>query len=369
MKHLATALALPLILACAALLPAQDETQAIKAFRQGFKPSIKSLEKAMQGWETLPQNSDAYRSKVAARNALARGWEDAICKLEGYGSPAVAKLVADAWAKLDKAIGPAWKEHAKLAKRVDREFARLLKMTGGEGIIPTKKYPANVLAAQQHFLIINRQPSQLQKDITDLTALQDHLRVIVSKMTDMPGLTWLLENVVGSQKHGLALKVETIRSAARQGKPMIPAMISALEKAKKPDEIAALVQGLGILKDQAKSATPKLIELLQSDDAGVREQAALALQHMKAPESIEPLVQLVAREDGLARKRIAAVLEILTGEQHGTNAAAWQRWFADKGADYAAGKVPLGNGKPSAHEEYNKKNYYYGIPQDGKSII
>jgi hypothetical protein len=370
MKYLATALALPLVLVChASLLHAQTEAQAIKAFKQGFKPSTKALEKAMQGTESYPTNHAVYRNKLSERNAIAAGWNDAVTQLRGYGSPAVAKLLADAWAKVDKIVAPAWKEYHRLEKRVDKDFEKILKLTDGEGVIPKKKYPMKVIAAQQNFLLASRRASEVRRNITDLTTLQETMRELVSKMTDRSGLTWFLENTVGSKKYGLALKVEAIRSAANQGAQMISAMISALDKAKKPDEVAALIFGLAMLKDEAKSITPKLIELLDSDDAGVREQAALALVHMKAPESIEPLIRLLAREDGLARKRVSAVLEILTGEQHGTNVAAWQRWFADKGADYAAGKVPLGNGTPSKHEEYNKKNYYYGIPQDGKSII
>ncbi|MHC4815727.1 MAG: HEAT repeat domain-containing protein [Planctomycetota bacterium] len=370
MKHCATVLALPLLLLCQpAVLPAQSEAQAIKAFKKGFKPSTKALEKAMQGSESLATNDRRYTAKLNERNTIAEGWKAAVYELDGYGSPAVAKLLADAWVKVDKAVGPAWKEHAKLDKRVAKEFAKILKLTDGEGIIPKKEYPMKVIAAQQNFLLASRRASEVRRNITDLTTLQEALRLVVSKVTNTSGLTWFLENTVGSKKYGLALKVEAIRASANQGAQMISAMIAGLDKAKKPDEIAALVQGLGMLKEQAKAATPKLIELLQSNDAGVREQAALALQHMKAPESIEPMIQVLAREGGLTRKRIAAALEILTGQQHGTNASAWQSWFASEGAAYAAGKVPLGNGKPSAHEEYNKKNYYYGIPQDGKSIL
>lgn len=371
MKHPATALALPLVLLLqASVLPAQaTEAQAIKAFKQGFKPSTKALEKAMQGSESFRTDSGQYKAKLSERNAIAADWDNAVRQLKGHGSPAVAKLLADAWARVDKIVTPAWKEYHHLEKRVDKDFEKILKLTDGEGIIPKKKYPMKVMAAQQTFLMASRRASEVRRNITDLTTLQETVREMVSEMTDRSGLTWFLENIVGSKNHGLALKVEAIRSAARQGAQMISAMIAALDKAKKPDEVAALIFGLAMLKDEAKSITPKLIELLDNDDAGVREQAALALVHMKAPESIEPLIRLLAREDGLARKRIATVLEILTAEQHGTNVAAWQRWFADKGADHAAGKVPLGNGKPSAHEEYNKKNYYYGIPQDGKSII
>jgi len=370
MKYLATALALLLALVCQpATLLAQGEAQAIKAFKLGFKPNTKALEKAMQGSGSMRTDSREYKNKLDERDTIAAGWKEAIYQLDGYGSPAVAKLLANAWVKVDKTVGPAWKEHAKLAKRVEKDFAKILKMTDGEGIIPGKKVSQAVISAQQNFLMGSRRTSEVRRNITSLTTLQEALRLIVSKMTDTSGLTWFLENIIGSKKYGLALKVEAIRASANQGAQMISAMIAGLDKAKKPDEIAALILGLGVLKEQAKAATPKLIELLQSEDPGVREQAALALQHMKAPESIAPMIQLVAREDGLARKRIAAVLEILTGEQHGTNVAAWQQWFAEKGADYTAGKVPLGNGKPSTHEEYNKKNYYYGIPQDGKSIL
>jgi hypothetical protein len=188
-------------------------------------------------------------------------------------------------------------------------------------------------------------------------------------MQDPAGLTWMLQNTIGSKKHALALKVAAIRAAAQLGEPMLPVLTSALAKAGKPDVIAALLLGIGMLGERAKGAAEQILPLLGHSDGGVAEQAALALQHMKVGAAIEPMIILLAREGGQARLRIASALEILTGQQHGTNIAAWQGWFAKEGAAYAAGDKPLGLGKPSQHRKYDQENYYYGIPQHGKGII
>jgi hypothetical protein len=101
----------------------------------------------------------------------------------------------------------------------------------------------------------------------------------------------------------------------------------------------------------------------------VREHAALALSTICDPQAITPMIDLLASSYGQTKKRVAAALEALTRQQHGTSESTWRRWFAAEGAPYLAGKVELGGGTPSSRNKTNEKNYYFGIPQDGKSIV
>ncbi|MCA8955378.1 MAG: HEAT repeat domain-containing protein [Planctomycetes bacterium] len=361
--------AIVLLLGLTAVASAQgDEAAAIKTFQREFKPQGRALEtrKAVMSVST---ESGPYKEELARRAALTRTWTDAVRGLRGFGSPAVAKAVADGWARVAREVAPLESKYEGFEKRIATAYAKVTKLSGGEPLLPGKRYPQKLVAAQQVWLMINRQQSETRRDITDLTSLQDELRQVVTAMKDPTGLTWLIENAVGNKRYGLSLKVAALRASAALGESMLPVLTTALDRADKPDVLAACIFGIANLGDKAKSATPKLIALLDHSDGGVREQAALALQHMKAPESIGPLVTLLAKERGHAQLRIAAVLEILTGQQHGRNVPAWQRWFAKEGADYTAGKKPLGLGRPSAHSEQDKKNYYYGIPQDGKSFV
>ncbi len=369
MKHVATLLALPVLLICQTALPAQGEKEAIKAFKKDFKPKAKSLQKPMDGLEKYSPESAIYKGGLEERSKIAARWRKAAEGLKGHGSQEVAKLVAGAWVKVDKQVAPLWKKRAKLEKRIDREWEQILKMTNGKGVWSNRRYPVSVINAYNGWAKLSGEAGRLRLDITDLTSLQETLRNVVAAMKETAGLTWMLRSVVGSSKHSLAFKVEAIRSAGRMGQPRLEEMTGALDRARKYDEIAALVFGIAIQGETAKSSAPKLIELLQHVDEGVREQAALALQHMKVGGAIKPMIDLLAREQGHSKKRIAAALEVLTGKQLGVNMTAWQNWYAAEGADYAAGKRPLGQGKPSHHGEFNKKNYYYGIPQDGKSIV
>lgn len=358
-----------LFLALLSPLAAQDDADLVKAFKRSFKPSAKALEKAMQGADGYRTDHPVYRQKRAAADKLASDWRKAIESLRGSGSAATAKAVADAWVKVDKEVGPLWKERGKLEKRVEKSYSKIEKLTGGEGVQPDNEYPQSVRAAEVVFLQASRRSSEVRRRITLLTAMHEELRLVVKSMVDPAGIGWLLDNLIGSKKHALALKVAAIRAAASRGEQLYGAMTSALDRAQKPDEIAGLVHGIGMLRERAKSSAPKLLALLDHADPGVCEQAALALQHMKIPASIEPMIGLLSRSRGHARQRIANALEILTSQQFGKDVAAWRRWFAAEGADYAAGLKPLGEGKASAHEEYNKKNYYYGIPQDGGAIL
>jgi Mg-chelatase subunit ChlD len=118
------------------------------------------------------------------------------------------------------------------------------------------------------------------------------------------------------------------------------------------------------------------VRALQHEDAAVREQAAWALAHLGAAEGIEPLVARMAQEGGRTQRRFGIALEILTGVQLGDSARAWQEWLEREGADFVAGRKPLGKGRSALADalggggDPRKQDvYYYGIPQEGHSIV
>ncbi|MEE2887723.1 MAG: HEAT repeat domain-containing protein [Planctomycetota bacterium] len=361
-------LAIALAVFCAPA-SSQNEAAAIKTFRQDFKPkaSAIAMKKAVLSFNP---NSPPYRAELNRRNEVYQRWASAARGLQGHSSEAIARLVATSWTQIDKEVGGLWKRHAKLEKKVDSNYDKLLKANGGKPIGPGRvRVPGKVISAQQVWLASCRESSELQRDITDLSSLQDELREVVKAMRTPVGPRWLLESVVGQKKYPMLLKVSAIQSATAIGESMIAPLTTILDKANKPDVLAAALFGIGIFGAKAKASAPKILPLLDHPDSGVRERAALALQHMKEGAAIEPMIKLITRESGQARLRIVAALEILTGKQFGSNISAWQGWFAREGADYAANKKPLGTGRPSQHRKFDEKNYYYGIPQQGKGII
>lgn len=368
-NHNLSVLAITLVTLSTPVAGQNAEAAAIKVFKTQFKPKASAIavKKSVMSYAV---NSRPYMAELNRRQEVQQRWVNAARGLQGHSSAAVAKLVATSWANIDKEVMDLWKSHHKLEKKVDSDYGKLLKANGGKPIGPGNvRIPSKVISARQAWFSSCRASSELQRDITDLSSLLDELRQVIEAMRQPAGPRWLLDSAVGQRKYPLLLKVCAIQSATAIGEQMIKPLIHVLDRAKKPDVIAAALFGIAVYGAKAKSSTPKILTLLSHQDAGVREHAALALQHMQEGAAIEPMIRLIAQESGQARLRIAAALEILTGKQFGTNISAWQGWFAREGSEYAANKKPLGMGRPSQHQKFNEKNYYYGIPQVGKGII
>lgn len=348
---------------------AQDEATALKQFKKQFRPKASAIAFKKEALK-YPQGSGPYLVEINRRRDVVEAWNQAAQKLQGHSSANVAKAIATAWLKLDKEVVGLWKRHEKLEKRVAADYQKMIKANGGKPIGPrATRVAAKVMVARNAWFLSCRTSSNMQRDITDLSSLQDELRLVVAAMEKPEGPKWLLQKVVGDQKYPLLLKVTAIRAATAIGEGLLADLVAVLEQARRADVLAATLYGIAIYGAKAKAHSSKIVALLEHDDSGVREQAALALQHMKEAAAIEPMIKLIALETGQARLRIVGALEILTGKQFGANISAWQGWFAREGADYIAGNKPLGLGRPSQHRKFDQENYYYGIPQHGKGII
>src|SRR6185295_1669896 len=98
-----------------------------------------------------------------------------------------------------------------------------------------------------------------------------------------------------------------------------------------------------------------------------RERAAQALAKLAVPGAIEPMIALLAQSSGQVKPRVAAALEILTGQQFGINVGSWQAWWQGEGKAIQTADT-LGKGKPSVRRA-SDQNYYFGIPQDQSNNI
>lgn len=149
---------------------------------------------------------------------------------------------------------------------------------------------------------------------------------------------------------------------------MLEHLGAELKAAKDAPTLAAVIEGLGILGPSARGVAPRVVAMLDHDDQGVRERAALALARIAVPEAIEPLIDLLGRERGMAGIRIAGALEILTRQELGNNVSSWRAWLEAEGEAFTSGREPLGGGQVSANRE-QVRSYYFGIEQKGESIL
>lgn len=318
--------------ALAAPAPGQaDESKAISAFSRAFKRSRK------------PPSPEA---RIAA-----------IEQLGSFDSVAFVKALTKAYETLET-------ERAVLETQREDLMTKLRKMLGGREF--TNARPGD-------FKRIEALAGDARQALESHQGVIDALSLRIGGLRGPESVTWLVSTVCGTKKYPLSLKILAARTAGGVGVVSLPPLTSALDRAvkkvKDPAEIAAIIDGIGILKEGARSAAPRIIEQLKHRDELVREHAALALSVICDPKAIEPMIELLATSHGQTKKRVAAYLEALTRQQHGDSAGVWRRWFQADGGKYLAGEAQMGGGEASAKKQDKSRYAYFGIPQDGKSII
>ncbi len=110
-------------------------------------------------------------------------------------------------------------------------------------------------------------------------------------------------------------------------------------------------------------AFPALLRLLDDPVWTVRAAAIEALGQLRRKEAVPALIARVASEEGRLRHDAAAGLERLTGVRHGTDAAAWRRWWEEHGANFTVVAGATAGAAPAGDE-----TRYYGIPVLSKRV-
>ncbi len=296
------------------------------------------------------------------KDATARG--DAIALLGDGDGPQLAKALVDNYADVAD-------ELLDLQARKEEVDARIETMVKGQEF--TKRtLDSGAMAAYD---ALCRETGALGEAIEALHGLQKRLLERAERLDGDPAVGWLVSNVIGAKKLPLSLKLFVARAAGGRGEPFAVPLMKALARATAAEELAVVLEGLASCGRAAQECAPTVLKALQHDDTAVREQAAWALAHFAAPEAIEPLIARLELESGRTQRRMGVALEILTGVQLGDSPRAWRDWLVKEGAEYVAGKHPLSKGRSkladalSAPADPKKGVYYYGIPQEGKSIV
>jgi hypothetical protein len=305
----------------------------------------------------LPAFQKLFRAKkdkpVAVADQLA-----GLGTLRGLDSPAVAEALVAAWLVVDADVGSA--DAARDA--ASAEMARIVK---GQETSSNRTFPQEQF---KRFHELKELVPKLRADGDTLRDLQQRVGNRIAELRRKDSLLFLLAKVLPGKKQPLPLRLAAARAIGGGAAAVLPEVAAALERAREPEEQLALIDALGIAgKDAQAHATP-VIALLQAKDEAVRERAALALAKIAVPEAVGPMLQLLAAAEGQTKLRIAAALEVLTGQQFGSNVGAWQSWWQAEGAAVRGGQQPLGGGTPS-HRKETDRNYYFGIPQDQSSSI
>lgn len=309
------------------------------------------LRRAARQFEKDFASSPARPRSVDERHA-------ALEALDGLDGKVIAEALVDA-AK-DLGVELAALEAERSAMRDEMED-----LIRGQEAAERRVLPPEKLA---RFRELRQQSEATRQQLDDLRELLADLRGALGALESPEALGWLVDHALKDKRLDIAVKLEIARATGAADAVLLADLVEALERARDTGQTLALLDAIAYAGPRAREAAPTIVERLTHDDGRVRERAALALARLGAPEAIEPMIDLLERETGQARKRVGAALEILTGQQHGTNVASWRAWFAAEGAAFLAGEHELGRGRPSRRSDADR-GYYFDIPQDGKSTV
>jgi HEAT repeat protein len=146
------------------------------------------------------------------------------------------------------------------------------------------------------------------------------------------------------------------------------ALVEAVFKDTEPQVRVAAIDALRGQKAKTPEVVNVLILMLQNESWQVKSAAVAALKELGAKESVENLIEALAKNDGRLRHEINEVLIGFTGvDKHG-DYATWRSWWDSNKED-----VKLGIYKPAKGEQAGNQpataTTFYGIPVKSKHVV
>ena len=164
---------------------------------------------------------------------------------------------------------------------------------------------------------------------------------------------WSLRMALAGRCGPIAVDLDPLQAALRHGNETD--LLIALEIARR-------------LGSRAADAVLVVVETLERPESEIKLAAARALSPMRRPEAVEPMIDALEALDGRPQRQFADELERLTQQPLGTSVDAWRRWWTDHRDAVLAGELTLG-GKALEAQRSRGTGSYFGIPQDGRSIL
>lgn len=324
---------LSLLVLVGAALPGQNEAKTISTFKKAF--------------------AAAKGKKPGAPLADKRA---ALLATEGLDSAKVATALVTGWKNFDAELA------ALDAKRVavKQEIKEIESQMGPRRTLPRAQF--------DRINALRPQSAQLRSQTDGMRTLLLKVGQRISRLERRDSLLYLLKNVCGHKKSPLPLQLQAARAVGSNPAEVLKELTAAINRAKKPAAQIALLDALALAGKPAHASAGSAIKLLKSKESAVAERAALALAKLAVKDAIEPMITLLGRSTGQMQMRVAAALEVLTGQQFGDNIGAWHAWWKSQGESIMAGTPELGKGIPSNRKSTNE-NYYFGIPQSTSDAI
>ncbi len=317
---------------------------------QAEKDALKQMKSAFRRGSPTALSIEAKSSALEAAAA--------------FDSPALARALINAYRTLEKEAGPL-------------ETSRREAMMAGGG---------------------SRKLSPLREQVQPIHNMQ---RRLIEMIGDLQAPATVRELVTGfirpRRRQPFALRLALSNRAGHLAERDLALVTEAGTKPKVEDRIL-LCKALGSLGKRAEGSVDWLLEQTAHESSEVRVAALKALESVASPKSLAPLISQLDAKPSRVRDQVVATLKELTGANPGLGAMSWRLWLADAGQVFVRGDKPLGGrgsksrraatkpaaGKPNKRKGRGKgkgkgkgkaqampkgTGSYFGIPQDGQSIL
>jgi hypothetical protein len=117
------------------------------------------------------------------------------------------------------------------------------------------------------------------------------------------------------------------------------ALVAAARAAKDDERRAALLEAAGRVGLATDAGRTLALECLRSPKEPLAIAGARALRARPVAEAVPPLIDLLAAKSERVRAEARVTLERTTGQEFGTDAPGWERWWRENGAAFDPGQV------------------------------
>ena len=177
---------------------------------------------------------------------------------------------------------------------------------------------------------------------------------------------YLAQAMLKQKSRELRAKIAEILTASPEADPA--PLLAAIKKELSPGVRAALLIAISRL-DKARNSGAVVAQFVTDRSERVRVAAARALERMHVVEGVEPLIEQMEQETGLAKSIMARALESMTGKKFGAHPEAWRRWWTAQQGKLLGGGLPPRSDEEGVDEGDRKQGHFYGIPQVSLKII
>ena len=289
----------------------------------------------------------AFRTPKDISESALTARADALRAVATIDNAALADAALDAWARADHALSA--------VERLRR---------------PALTKPSEE-ATERLFALRDRlDPLLLQyialEDLVRRLRDDDARQVLITRMILGQGLT-AHQRIVIAEQHGSAAAGAEILSIQK-----------LFERARSSAErtiLSRAAQRIGA-RGAAALVTP-LLTILEGNDPALRIEAAHALGSTRSVRAVTPLINALEHLDEATdrstvreRRAIGEALDELTGQTLGTLTGSWRIWLEDHREIIEGGRIPTPPVKPpKTPDTLAKTSTYFGIPQDGDSLL